>query len=139
MSVVDQIKTDDAINSVAQESLFTAFPELTMDEEFDDANVATGNFTPAKLNGMSARWYVDTYRSWVDEAGVDEAKKQMEETNKVISSEDTAGMFGKDNSEEFIVPKGYIQELGMRLGHAPTDAEIIAAWMYNLGAFEAGS
>ena len=112
--------------------------DLTTEEIFDDANVATGEFMPTILNASNERWWIDTYRSWVDTEGVDEAKKIMESSNKVIRSSDTTSWYQGSDVEEFIVPKGYIQELEMRLGHSPTNEEIIENWKYNLGAFEQG-
>lgn len=135
MKIVDQIKEDDALNSVAEETMMSSLPELSTEEMMED-NVGTGSFAPTRLNEINFNWYIDTYRNMVSESSLEETKKVMSETLKIIRTEDTA--WTSDNSEEFIVPKGFIIFLQDKLEHAPTNAEIVENWKYTLGAFEAG-
>ena len=119
-----------------------SMPGLAMTPVIED-DVETDEEMPLNLNPGNQRLYVDTYRKMIDEldGNVEEAKRIMEASHKVIIAPPTGGVWGigQDPGEQFIVPKGFIQGLQEELGHAPSNEEIIANWKYNIGAFEAGA
>ena len=135
-----QIDQMDAMTGMITGDMLNSLPDIEREELSGTDGKPSGEFTPTKLNNINTEWYIDTYRDLIEETGtVEAARDHMRQTNKVITSEDTTSWYQDDDSEQYIVPKGFIQMLGDELGHAPTNSEIIARWKLNLAEYQYGS